>query len=169
MFSKNKDGANGLYSMCNPCNNVRSSVYQKNNPDKKINWRRKNRKRLKEKQAEYYKEQSDFPKYVKKPSKWYFNRVKMVAKKRKILFNLNMKEFVDAYHGRCNLSGIPLTLVKMYAQSINQTASLDRIDSSQGYEKSNIQWVHKKINIMKNNLPEKEFFKFCNKIIENQN
>ena len=106
---------------------------------------------------------------VKKPSKWYFNRVKMVAKKRKILFNLNMKEFVDAYHGRCNLSGIPLTLVKMYAQSINQTASLDRIDSSQGYEKSNIQWVHKKINIMKNNLPEKEFFKFCNKIIENQN
>ena len=41
------------------------------------------------------------------------------------------------------------------------TASLDRIDSSKGYVKGNIQWVHIAINFMKHSLPEEEFVRWC--------
>jgi hypothetical protein len=40
-------------------------------------------------------------------------------------------------------------------------ASLDRIDSSKGYIPGNIQWVDKKINIMKNKLSEEWFLHLC--------
>jgi len=41
------------------------------------------------------------------------------------------------------------------------TASLDRIDSSKGYVRGNIQWVHIAINFMKHSLPEEEFIRWC--------
>ena len=50
------------------------------------------------------------------------------------------------------------------------TASLDRIDSSKGYVKDNVQWVHKDINRMKWNFPQDKFVKLCsfvaNKIMD---
>ena len=48
------------------------------------------------------------------------------------------------------------------------TASLDRIDSTKGYTKNNIQWVHKTINKMKNVLHDEEFIQWCN-LIANYN
>jgi hypothetical protein len=44
------------------------------------------------------------------------------------------------------------------------TASLDRIDSSKGYIEGNLQWLHKRINIMKGNMSEKEFLDFCESV-----
>ena len=41
------------------------------------------------------------------------------------------------------------------------TASLDRIDSSKGYIKGNVQWVHKEFNKMKLDLLDKEFIDIC--------
>ena len=40
-------------------------------------------------------------------------------------------------------------------------ASLDRIDSSKGYVKDNIQWVHKDVQIMKNKFSEDYFKQIC--------
>lgn len=48
------------------------------------------------------------------------------------------------------------------------TASLDRIDSSRGYEIDNIQWVHKDVNKMKMGLSQNEFIDIC-KIISKNN
>ena len=48
-----------------------------------------------------------------------------------------------------------------------KTASVDRIDSNKGYEKGNIQIVHKIVNRMKWSLNQKAFIWFCKKIYEN--
>jgi hypothetical protein len=47
----------------------------------------------------------------------------------------------------------------------NLNASLDRVDSTKGYVEGNLQWVDKKINRMKLNLPHEEFLEICNQII----
>lgn len=69
----------------------------------------------------------------------------------------------------CALSGIELSFPKTgrnedYKMS---TASLDRIDSSMGYVKGNVQWVHKTINIMKNVYSQDVFIEMCKKVSQN--
>lgn len=51
---------------------------------------------------------------------------------------------------------------------MDQTASLDRIDSNFGYTETNVQWVHKELNIMKWNLTDKSFVDWCEKILRNR-
>jgi len=57
---------------------------------------------------------------------------------------------------------------KGHSTYANGNASLDRIDSSRGYEPDNIQWVHTDINIMKWELPLDELKYWCRKVIEHQ-
>jgi len=47
------------------------------------------------------------------------------------------------------------------------TASLDRIDSSIGYIKSNIQWVHKRVNLIKSDMDQKDLLYWCSLIVDN--
>lgn len=60
--------------------------------------------------------------------------------------------------GKCALSGIPIRISRRKTES---TASLDRIDSSKGYVKGNVQWVHKLVNRMKSDIDQDEFISFC--------
>ena len=83
------------------------------------------------------------------------------AKKRNIPFDLTIKQIWDLYIAqgkRCALSGEPITLA--YGKK-KKTASLDRIDSSKSYTIDNVQWVHRKINWMKNTFSQEEFIKLC--------
>lgn len=59
---------------------------------------------------------------------------------------------------KCKLSGLTL---RFGNSSHNNTSSLDRIDSSKGYIKGNIQWVHKHINFMKRNYENDYFIDMC--------
>lgn len=76
------------------------------------------------------------------------------------LYNLYEKQ-----NEKCILSGLDIKLstkrrgVKPDFSEI--TASLDRINSSVGYIKGNLQWVHKEINIMKNNHKQEHFIQLC--------
>jgi hypothetical protein len=45
------------------------------------------------------------------------------------------------------------------------TVSLDRIDSSKGYIKGNVQWVDKWINLMKLDFSEEEFIQKCKEVV----
>jgi hypothetical protein len=104
--------------------------------------------------------------YVGKISGALFNKIKYGAMHRNILFNITHEYIWDLYtkqSGLCALTGRKIDFANSsYRQSCGDTtASLDRIDSLQGYIESNVQWVHKNINIIKKNLDQEEFIKLC--------
>jgi hypothetical protein len=99
--------------------------------------------------------------------------IKANAIKRKKGFFIT-KEYIQELflkqNKKCALSGIDIYFAKNNQDYVNrnQTASLDRIDNSKDYIEGNVQWIHKRINIMKNNLTDLEFINYC-KIIVNHN
>lgn len=69
----------------------------------------------------------------------------------------------ERQQGRCAYTGWPL---EFGTNSTEQTASLDRRDSSGGYTPDNIQFVHKDVNVMKTDLTEDRFLAICRTITE---
>jgi hypothetical protein len=69
-------------------------------------------------------------------------------------------------HRKCALSEIPLCFPKT-GKDRSGTASLDRIDSSEGYIEGNVQWVHKDVNKMKNVFDNQYFINVCKCISDN--
>lgn len=65
---------------------------------------------------------------------------------------------------KCALSGLTICFGIANHKTSCTTASLDRIDSAKGYIKGNVQWVHKSVNLMKNDLPEDVFIGICDMI-----
>jgi hypothetical protein len=53
-------------------------------------------------------------------------------------------------------------------QNEDYTASIDRINSREGYLLNNIQWVHKNVNQMKWTFTKSELIQWCKLILENQ-
>lgn len=110
-----------------------------------------------------------------KTTYWY---IRNCAKRRDIswseeltigyLYDLLLKQ-----NKKCALTGLDIDLTESRNQSNVDfklmTASLDRIDSSKGYEPNNVQWVHKHINKMKNNFRQDYFIEMCNLIISHAN
>ena len=55
-----------------------------------------------------------------------------------------------------------LTKWDIDAMELNKnTASLDRIDSSKGYVEGNVQWVHKMVNMCKQQYSQEDFIEMC--------
>lgn len=48
-------------------------------------------------------------------------------------------------------------------------ASLDRIDSSKGYIKGNVQWTTIDANIAKQDMKESDFIELCQKVVNHAN
>jgi hypothetical protein len=92
-------------------------------------------------------------------SRTKFGTYKFGAKKRDIEFNISIEDAYSVWTGKCALSGVILD---------KTTLSLDRIDSSLGYIVGNIQWVHKDINYMKQELSDSTFIKWCSLVHANQ-
>lgn len=103
---------------------------------------------------------------------WY-RIIKGSLKVRQKRSNLEVnitKDFINnlfnEQNGKCALTGLDITL-PVWWKDRSYTASLDRINSEIGYITGNVQWVHKKINIMKNIFPQDMFIYLCNKVTEN--
>lgn len=98
----------------------------------------------------------------------YWHRVKKGAVKRGLEFSITLQDAWEQYekqNKQCALTGIPIYLTTDYTRNKSfHTASLDRIDSSKGYIVGNIQWLHKDVNIMKNNHTQDTFIDWCKKI-----
>lgn len=93
----------------------------------------------------------------------------------------------EKQNGRCALSGVKIKFGKLIRtpkknvtkksndwqqsriNSKENTASLDRIDSSIGYTNDNAQWVHKKVNFMKGSLDQDDFIELCSLIANYDN
>lgn len=105
--------------------------------------------------------------------KQLMNRLRHRAKKRKMKWNLDLKFLTCLFEkqkGKCVLSGLELIMAGSVSRHRKgeTTASIDRIDSSKGYTKNNVQWVHKRINNMKNDLPDSEFIRLCRQVVNKQ-
>lgn len=92
------------------------------------------------------------------------------AKIRGLKFELEpqyLYELLEKQGHRCALSGVELCFGNK-RKNIEQTASLDRIDSDKGYIVGNVQWVHKVINFMKGKQEQESFINLC-KLISKYN
>lgn len=94
---------------------------------------------------------------LQKPS--HLNR----GRKIPIPFSISIEytwELFILQNKKCALSGMDISFK-------DQTASLDRIDSTKGYVEGNVQWVHKLINKMKMDIHQDVFVKMCNEVYHN--
>lgn len=84
----------------------------------------------------------------------------------KYLWELYIKQ-----DGKCALTGIKIYIrPTRKSKEMPNTASLDRIDINKGYIEGNVQWVHKKINILRNTLTLHQFINYCSLVAAyNQN
>lgn len=107
----------------------------------------------------------------------YWSHVKSGASKRNIDFNLTIEDVWELYqlqNGKCNLTGIEIVFEPncVHNKKIDnrkiRTCSLDRIDSTLGYVISNVQWVHKNVNLMKNKFNQEYFLEICELICKNK-
>ena len=93
------------------------------------------------------------------------------SKNREIPFNITIEYAWDLFISqgrRCNLSGLPICFWDKTDNNKKQTASLDRIDSSRGYEVGNVQWLHKDINTMKLNHDQDYFIELCTLVADSR-
>jgi hypothetical protein len=98
----------------------------------------------------------------------FYSNIKRGADSRKIEFDITIEDLWELFlrqDKKCALSGLEIKFSKVRKDSSGKTISLDRIDSSKGYTKDNIQFVHKHINIMKNNFDQDYFISLCNNIV----
>jgi hypothetical protein len=79
----------------------------------------------------------------------------------------DLKEIWEKQDGVCPYLGVKLHINSYGKIRKNSTysASVDRIDSSKGYVKDNIQWISRAINFLKNDMSENELFEIFNLII----
>lgn len=97
------------------------------------------------------------------PVSWFNTKVRR-AKQRDYEFTITIEDIWDIYIAQdkvCALSGVPI--------DFKGTASLDRVDNSQGYVRDNIQIVHKDVNYMKYIYSQDYFIKMCNLVASKHN
>jgi len=100
---------------------------------------------------------------------WY--KLLNVAERRKIEVNVTKNYLYNLYkkqNKKCALTGVDLYFTNLRTNYNRYTnASLDRINSSKGYVKDNIQWVEKRVNMMKQQYSQDEFIEVCKKVANN--
>lgn len=78
----------------------------------------------------------------------------------------DLKELWEKQNGRCAYTNIELQLpIGNNKPDIRYQASLDRIDSSKGYIKGNIQFVAAPINFMKSTMSDDNFRSYLQEIL----
>lgn len=93
----------------------------------------------------------------------HFGRIKRHAKDKDREFDLTIEFLWSLYikqNKKCALSGLEIIFSRKTKDKLT-TASLDRIDSTKGYTQDNVQWVHKDINKIKQNLNQERFIELC--------
>ena len=96
---------------------------------------------------------------------WFYKN-KTSAETRGIVFNLTIEDVWFMYtvqEGKCALSGLPIGWAEVGSL---HTASIDRIDSSKGYLKENVQLLHKDVNMMKQSFSQEYFIEMCSSIAD---
>ena len=92
-----------------------------------------------------------------------YNRLKGSAKKRDIPFDLTITQLNElTFPISCPVLGIPLKFNR--GQMQDDSYSIDRIDSTQGYTIDNIRVISWRANRLKNNATNEELIKLAKNI-----
>lgn len=100
----------------------------------------------------------------------FFGRLVRGAKQRNIKVNISIEDIENKLieqNFKCALTNRDLIYGKKPISEY--TMSVDRIDSSKGYTKDNIQILHKEVNFCKQSLSQEEFIKLCKEVTNNNN
>ena len=101
------------------------------------------------------------------PRSWLRKLIEQ-AKSRDIEWAVTEDDLWDTWmrqRGVCPLSGLQLVIDKDWKK---MTASVDRMDSSQGYVIGNVWFIHKHINMMKYKFGLDYFVDLCCKVAANR-
>lgn len=99
----------------------------------------------------------------------WWHKLEKSATIRNYEFAIDIKymwELLEKQNFKCSLSGVDIKVFSNNDCCKKQTASIDRINPQFGYLKENVQWVHKRVNRLKNNLSNDEMIFWCAKINE---
>ena|ERR1035437_228002 len=103
----------------------------------------------------------------------YLSQIKHGAFIRGFEYSISKEYLWDLFlkqNRKCALTGLDIYFGiygnKKQNGGRNQTASLDRVDSTRGYVEGNVQWVHKDINNIKQDYSMKELLNYCKLIYE---
>jgi hypothetical protein len=109
------------------------------------------------------------------PFRFLLNACKSKAKQRKINFNLSLEDIISQWtfqNGKCAYTNFELKFPSESTQYKKRPpnplfASIDRIDSSKGYTKDNVEFVCISVNYAKNGFSKEQMISFFNKIKSN--
>jgi len=90
------------------------------------------------------------------------------AKRRHLMFTIDLPyawTLFEQQGGRCVFTNLELVAC---GPREKVTASLDRIDSQQGYVPGNVQWVHKIVNMMRGSYSVARFMSVCLLVAQRQ-
>ena len=96
----------------------------------------------------------------------YWSRMLSNAKARSIQVKITQKwawQLFLKQGCKCAYSGVDICFSKPGRPNTETTASLDRIDSSKPYTKTNVHWIHKRLQNMKMSMPHDKFTAWCHK------
>jgi hypothetical protein len=99
------------------------------------------------------------------PKSKMLQRAKGRAKLKDLEFNLTVKDIIIPKH--CPILGIELVCKSGKSGGQKNSPALDRINSSKGYVKDNIQVISHLANMMKSHATKEELIKFAKWVISN--
>ena len=76
-----------------------------------------------------------------------------------------LHELWASQHGKCAVTGVPLTHIQGQGRNIWTNVTVDRIDCERGYELDNIRLVCRAVNYMKAAMTDEEMLKWCSLIL----
>lgn len=116
----------------------------------------------KEKKLKYY---AKLATDIDRSLEYYYNAARKGAARRGIPFHLTVEDIRalwEEQQGRCALSGIEMSLVHgTIAEPNPLRISVDRIDSSIGYYKSNVQLITWQLNAAKSVWTNQQLIETC--------
>lgn len=124
--------------------------------------------RYKEKREEILAWNNAYYSRVEPRMKELIGRIRRHCVQRAIPLDLTEEKLLklwDKQKGRCAITGIELSLKRGEGRK-REAASLDRIVPELGYVEGNVRFICDILNIMKQNMTDKEFRKWCIRVVQ---
>tara|TARA_R100001244_G_scaffold25113_2_gene25475 strand:+ start:122114 stop:122680 length:567 start_codon:yes stop_codon:yes gene_type:complete len=172
-FHKNRSAKDGHLSQCKVCRCAKVAAYHK-----KTNYAANKKYLSSDRGCEihnrinksYYRSEhgKNHNRKIKTMSVEQFLKYKLshVKARKKWETNIDLKYLLQLYEkqcGKCNISMVPMT----HSYYDLKCISIDRIDSSKGYIKNNVQLVCRAINLGKQNFSNQDMKSFICEVVEN--